>query len=412
MGVIHLKTLLEELAAAGIDTYEGMAEYVRAMRIKLGMKPGEKFIIAIDASLYMIRYKRNSEKIERLFLRQLLLALEAGAVPLYVFDGIAPQQKRPIIRDRQQKKQRVRSRLEHMANNSFAKGARTYAQGNESPKSTKSPKHEETYDPSSLIRDLSSFSVDSLIQHIDRTMCETLGKPCGSVGSIRHNPSTQQHTDYDEFVRLAKRMASISNTDTDRLKKFFDILRIPYITAPGEADDMMVSLWKQGLVHALQTEDSDMFVKRCGNVIHVSNKGIKHFCLPRMLVSLGLTYEQFVDLCVLLGSDYYKAYLPRMKWLELYSLFIRLEDPCIEEFVLAYATIDDSIIHHLEAYQEARRLFITPIPITVTRININLRPIALNTITDYFTSVGIELNKREVQSMRSTLGRVNRFIRG
>lgn len=397
MGVTHLKTLLEKYATGGIKTYADMAEFARAKRRELGLGPRDKIIVAVDVSMYMIRYERNGKLLE-LFLRQWLMALLDGVILLYVFDGIAPQQKRSIIKDRQQKKQRVRSRLEQMASTSFVKGT----QGT---------------DPNNNTCDLSSYSVDSLLEHIDRTMSETFSRPCETFSKPGKGSPSSNYEEFmtpakrAEFVRLGKRLASISNSSTDKLKKFFDLLRVPYITALEEADGLMVSLWQQGLVHALQTEDSDVWVMNCGSVIHVSNKGVKHFCLPRMLESLGLTYEQFVDLCVLLGSDYYKAYLPKMKWHELYNLYISLNDPCIAEFLMVYATIDSNIINHIDDYTKARDLFLAPIPKIVTHIDVNLCPISVDTITRYFNSNGIKLDDREIKRLCSTLGKANAFIK-
>src|SRR5690606_31872537 len=98
-------------------------------------------------------------------------------------------------------------------------------------------------------------------------------------------------------------------------------LKIPYVTASGEADDLMALLYKKGIIHACQTEDMDMLPKGCGNVIQITKDGVIQYLLNEVLNKLGLDHKQFVDMCILLGSDYYNTYLPKIKPIDLYNKF-------------------------------------------------------------------------------------------
>jgi len=49
----------------------------------------------------------------------------------------------------------------------------------------------------------------------------------------------------DQFIRLTRQSASMDYTDVSQLREFFDHLKVPYINASGEADDLITDLLKR-----------------------------------------------------------------------------------------------------------------------------------------------------------------------
>uniref|UniRef100_A0A3Q3WZ05 XPG-I domain-containing protein n=1 Tax=Mola mola TaxID=94237 RepID=A0A3Q3WZ05_MOLML len=102
-----------------------------------------------------------------------------------------------------------------------------------------------------------------------------------------------------------KRTASSQTRDCLQLLK---LLGVPVIQAPGDAEALCARLVREGTVDAVASEDMDTLpfganilirqlnAKRDGEVIEYS--------LPRLLEKLQISYQEFVDLCILLGCDY------------------------------------------------------------------------------------------------------------
>ncbi|RXN01045.1 putative flap endonuclease 1-like [Acipenser ruthenus] len=78
--------------------------------------------------------------------------------------------------------------------------------------------------------------------------------------------------------------------------------------APSEAEALCAELVKCGEVDGVASEDMDvlpfgssLLIRQIGTKEH---RGVVEYSLPKVLKTLGLTHEQFVDLCILLGCDY------------------------------------------------------------------------------------------------------------
>ncbi|XP_073186003.1 probable flap endonuclease 1 homolog isoform X2 [Lepidochelys kempii] len=80
------------------------------------------------------------------------------------------------------------------------------------------------------------------------------------------------------------------------------------LQAPAEAEATCAALVKSGKVWCTATEDMDALPFGSLRLIrHLSAKKsceVEEFSLPAILQKLGMTQEQFVDLCILLGCDY------------------------------------------------------------------------------------------------------------
>jgi flap endonuclease-1 len=96
-------------------------------------------------------------------------------------------------------------------------------------------------------------------------------------------------------------------------KKLCQLMGMSVIQAPGEAEAFCSYLAKTGKAYATVSEDMDSLT--FGSPILIrgmsTSKGSKNSAneliqidLKKVLDALGLTHEQFVDLCILCGCDY------------------------------------------------------------------------------------------------------------
>lgn len=109
--------------------------------------------------------------------------------------------------------------------------------------------------------------------------------------------------------KLNKQCFHIDPEDYTKTKNLFDKLKVPYFDAPLEAETMCADLCKRGLVDAVLTEDTDVLAyasckflskinPRTGDCIQIT--------MSDMLSRLKFTYPQFLDLCIMCGTDYNK----------------------------------------------------------------------------------------------------------
>lgn len=96
----------------------------------------------------------------------------------------------------------------------------------------------------------------------------------------------------------------------DKVKKLFDVAGIPYIESMHESDSQCACLLRDGIVDGIITDDFDVLAfggKRIFLNVFDSSKDNSELCeinLNKLLEKLNLTYDSFVDMCILLGTDY------------------------------------------------------------------------------------------------------------
>jgi len=355
----------------------------KQLRIKenIAIKP---YFVGIDANLYASRYKRVFKKIEYGFLRQIILTLSSKMIPIYVFDGNAPYQKQKTILTRQNKKKNSRKKLENIL---FSRGVSR--------------------------EKLAELSPEEMVEHINYVYDDLdQYRRCdvNNVSSYLLYDTKNITDEYKEIIKLSKKSTNIEHKDIQNLKKFLDLIKIPYITAKNEADDLMGFLYENKIIQVCLSDDTDMLPKGCDNLIQITNQGVDQYFLPEVLEELKLSRIQFIDLCVLLGSDYYNTYLPKIAPLKLYHIFKSLKDPSLESFVEYYTTIDQNITSHLNSYIVARNSFLLVSESNAQMPKIQLCPLNTDIIVGYLEKMGIILNDSHNQQMRSSLKNANEFI--
>jgi len=122
----------------------------------------------------------------------------------------------------------------------------------------------------------------------------------------------------EEYIKNYKQTVKLTKEDIKEAQILLDLMGIPYINAPGEAD--VVCSWLaarhdangERYVQGVCSDDSDMLAFGAPYLFKDmlrfmnKNKPVKVISLNKTLVKMNLTMDQFVDLCVLLGTDYCK----------------------------------------------------------------------------------------------------------
>ncbi len=111
----------------------------------------------------------------------------------------------------------------------------------------------------------------------------------------------------DDKIKYFKRTVYISKKQIDECMELLDLMGIPYIIAPEEADSQCAELVKSGIADGVLTEDMDIMTFGATKIYRnlTSYTKDKYVILMNdVLNELKLNYDQFVELCLLFGCDY------------------------------------------------------------------------------------------------------------
>jgi len=174
-------------------------------------------------------------------------------------------------------------------------------------------------------------------------------------------------TTEEDKIKYLKRSSSISKEQWEQCKELLELMGIPYINAPEEADSQCAYLAKNGFVEGVLTEDMDILTFGSTKIIRnlTSHKvPTTEIVLDNLLNHLDLNQEEFIDFCILLGCDYCNGiseYKPNI----IYEYFSK--NKSIEKTIKAMKNDNMNISNDIQ-YKDTKKYFLNP----------NVTPILLN----------------------------------
>ncbi len=131
-----------------------------------------------------------------------------------------------------------------------------------------------------------------------------------------NNLSDDTRIDDETFIKNFKNTFRPTKQDFIECRIMLDLMGIPYVCAPGEAD--VICAWLAArtdqngrrYVKGVCADDSDILTLGSPyifkDMLKFINKGhqVTVVSLHKTLIKMNITMDQFVDLCVLLGCDY------------------------------------------------------------------------------------------------------------
>lgn len=97
---------------------------------------------------------------------------------------------------------------------------------------------------------------------------------------------------------------SIVPLHVEQCREVLEAMGVPCVQAPEEADAQLAHMQRVGLVQAVLSEDMDLLALGCSRLIRSRQRTLECIDLRRLLEDSGFSMAQFVDLCILLGTDY------------------------------------------------------------------------------------------------------------
>jgi 5'-3' exonuclease len=230
--------------------------------------------LGVDISIFIYRFKAmNGDNWFKSFIYFIISLKKAGINPLFVYDGKGvPSEKQEETVRRASQKNKLKEKYQRMTE--------------------LIEKYEESKTVSEELQEifLREYNKQSPTNLID----ELVSAPDFDIQLVR-----------DATKKVKNQIISIKYDDVDTSKRFMDLCGIDYITAPGEGEVLCAALCKSGKIDGVISEDSDVLA--CGGkvFIKIDNKGSCNVIyLEELLKAMELTYEEFLDFCILCSCDF------------------------------------------------------------------------------------------------------------
>ncbi len=117
----------------------------------------------------------------------------------------------------------------------------------------------------------------------------------------------EEEGDAEKVLKYAGMSVKVTSQMTADAKELVRLLGLPVVEAPSEAEAQCSILSKSGKVYATATEDMDCLTFGCPILLRdFTNKDdpVLELKLDVILEGLGVTMDQFIDICILCGCDY------------------------------------------------------------------------------------------------------------
>ena len=152
----------------------------------------------------------------------------------------------------------------------------------------------------------------------------------------------------DKYKKLCVNTVYISKKSTSKLKEFCSNSGLPCITAEHEAESLASSLALEKHIKSVWSADTDTYALGAPLVVknfkYIDNTlVIESVYTPNILKNLNLSYCEFRDFCILLGTDFNNRIC---KMGPVSSLKLIKQYRNIENIQKAFPKIDFSILNH------------------------------------------------------------------
>jgi len=173
-----------------------------------------------------------------------------------------------------------------------------------------------------------------------------------------------------QLDHLKHTLENVRSGDFETTKTLFQICGIPIEIADGEAESLCASLNKMNLVSAVLSDDTDVLVHQSPIMLtrlDMNTKTCTEIDYQEVLAALQLTPGQFVDLCIMLGTDYNRSAMKAstdkiLSWIQQYKTIEAIETALSSSF-------DFSSLNHIrlrDIYKSPfAPLFVTSVPFCV-----------------------------------------------
>ena len=191
-------------------------------------------------------------------------------------------------------------------------------------------------------------------------------------------------TDECEKKKYYNSIKSITSNEYSDIKKLIKLYGFSYIIAKEEADSQCAYLSKNKLVDYIVSDDSDLLLFGSKNIIKnftiSDKKNMKIIYLHKILKTLKLTQNQFIQLGILLGCDYTNT----VKGIGMNKAF-----KYISEYKSILNMKKNNIVPQLYKFEDALNYFKKSIHKKVTKKDIENKNVDFNKLKKFLLTKGM-----------------------
>lgn len=274
--------------------------------------------LAVDASIYLYKFicvtNSMSGNYFDMFLNFILWFRVNNVRPVFVFDGKAPPQKDKTKAERKANKEKLQNKVLELE---------------------------------SLIEEIqeSKEIPDELFFRIDQALeLNSREEPRRKIVSMLN----------EKYKKTSSQCINITTQDTQNIKDLLTYLGFPWVQSEYEAEKTCCWLCNHGYVKGVVTADSDVLaygVELWISDIKAYSDTCKIIRYQDVLISSELTKEQFVDFCIMCGTDY-NSNIPGIGPAKAYNLIKKHQN--LE--TISKTSLDTDILF----YENSRKLFTLP----------------------------------------------------
>jgi flap endonuclease-1 len=199
--------------------------------------------IAVDISIYLYKYESDDMLLENIYL-MLSIFRHHNVIPIFIFDGKPPPEKRGVLLKRKEDKQEAQQEYNKL-------------------------------------------------------------KKC--LENNDHFDDTDKQEIIATMDQLKKQFIHINKEKIENVKELIRAYGATYYDAPGEADELCALLVLKKKVWACLSEDMDLFVYGSTRVLRyfsLINHNIVLYYMKGILEELNICQKEFREICILSGTDY------------------------------------------------------------------------------------------------------------
>ena len=304
---------------------KGLCQFLRktapdlVVEVPLSSLSGQR--LAVDASVYLYKFICIDNQFKGqwvdMFINFIVWLRKNNIRPLFIFDGKPPKQKERTQKERRANRHRIEQKVLELEE---------------------------------ILETLNEYDIND---------------PIPADLRVRINDAVNQDTAYwsrkeimreinNRFKKENSKAIHIGPAENKRIQDLLTFMGLPWFKAAGEAERTCAWLCKWEYVKGVITTDSDVLAY--GAPIFVQNVRINQDTCniirhEDVLQVLDLTPIQFIDFCIMCGTDYNER-IPGIGPARAYNLMCEHENlDCISD-----TTLDTTILYHTEG----RQLFTLP----------------------------------------------------
>lgn len=276
--------------------------------------------VALDTSLFLYKYKStHKENWLTGFSNLISTLLKHNIYCVFVYDSKAPAEKNLKKEERKQRKMNAKSKIDELEN--ALKEA------------------EETGFVSDILKEITYRKYEEMEMHLE----------------IPDDNFYDKNVIQNEISFLHNQIVNVTRKDISISKEYLDLLHIPYIVSrnEAEAEKLCSELCIHGYVDYVLSDDTDVLAYGSPNVmmrINITREECTLIQYDTILQKLNLKPSEFVDFCILCGTDY-NSNIKQIGNEKAYTII--LNHRTIENAKKYFINIDFNVLN----FQRGRELF-------------------------------------------------------